>query len=80
MHSQLASHADYADETFTGLHLAHASLAGSTFADCTFSGCHFMEAVWSDCRFVGCTFHACDLSLAQLPGTGFSMVRPKPAR
>lgn len=75
MHSQLASHADYADETFTGLHLAHARLTGSTFTDCTFSGCHFMEAVWSDCRFTGCTFRACDLSLVQLPGTGFSATR-----
>lgn len=75
VYSQLASHADYADETFTGLHLAHARLTGSTFADCTFGGCYFMEVVWSDCRFTGCTFRACDLSLAQLPGTGFSATR-----
>ncbi|MCB8982792.1 MAG: pentapeptide repeat-containing protein [Ardenticatenaceae bacterium] len=65
---------EYNDETFHGASFDQQELSDRAFYDCAFQDCTFREAVLRRCVFHDCTFTDCDLSLAQIPETGFQGV------
>jgi len=73
--SRIRTQTHYTDQVFKGINLEGAQLASSEFYDCTFIGCAFAGCVFLTCKFINCTFQRCDLSLVQVPGSIFSLIR-----
>ena len=74
------SHTQYADQTFSGLHLEQAVIDSSEFRGCTFTKCSFVESAFRRCRLVDCAFQHCDLSLLQVTDSAFSATRFEDSR
>lgn len=75
MDSEVGSHTQYADHTFSGVRLERVVVDSSEFRGCTFVKCSFVESSFRRCRFVDCAFRQCDLSLVQVTDSAFSATR-----
>jgi uncharacterized protein YjbI with pentapeptide repeats len=73
--ARIGTQTRYTDQDFKDENLEQVHIISSEFYDCTFIRCSFAEAVFRFCTFINCTFQRCDLSLAQVPGSIFSLTR-----
>ena len=65
----------FENETFSGLDLQRAALAGKEFYRCVFENCLFQESSWKNSKLESCVFRGCDLTRAKLTSTALRGVK-----